>query len=332
MDYWNLLERTWRITWRYRMLWVFGILVALTSGGGGGGGGRGAGFYGGGEPEFELGRFSMPGELPPRAMEGIVFFFVGLFLVLLLLGLIGMVVRYIANTALLRMVEDYEETGEKRGFKWGVAAGWSRAAWRLFLIDLLIYIPLVVLFLIAITMALTPLLLWLTERTALGIFGTVVTGGLIVVLALVGMLVVAVVELLRQFFWRACTFEGLGVFEAIREGYAMVRRHWVQVLTMWVITIGIRLAWGAFLIIVGLLLLLLGATLGGIPAIIVGILSRLVTEGVTPWVLAAAVGLPILVIVVSLPVIFLQGIMETFSSTLWTLTYRELRAAERAEE
>ncbi len=331
MDYWNLLERAWRITWRYRMLWVFGILVALTSRGGSGGSGR-ATFGGGGKPDFDLGRFDMPGRLPPRAMEGIVLFFVGLFFILLLLGVIGVIIRYIANTALLRMVEDHEETGKERGFKWGVAMGWSRAAWRLFLIDILIYIPLIALFLISIAMALTPLLLWFTERMVLGIFGTVVTGSLVVVLALVGILVTAVVELLRQFFWRACTFEELGVFEAIREGYAMVRRHWVQVLTMWAITIGIRLAWGAFIVVVGLLLFLLGATLGGIPAIIVGTLSRLVTEGVTPWVLAAAAGLPILVIVVSLPVIFLQGIMETFSSTLWTLTYRELRAAEKKGE
>ena len=35
MDHTRILGRALRITWRYRALWVFGIILALVSGGGG---------------------------------------------------------------------------------------------------------------------------------------------------------------------------------------------------------------------------------------------------------------------------------------------------------
>ena len=39
MHYTDLIQRAWKITWRYKVLWIFGILLALASGGGGSGGG-----------------------------------------------------------------------------------------------------------------------------------------------------------------------------------------------------------------------------------------------------------------------------------------------------
>ena len=34
MDHVKVLKRAWEILWRYRVLWVFGIILALTAGGG----------------------------------------------------------------------------------------------------------------------------------------------------------------------------------------------------------------------------------------------------------------------------------------------------------
>jgi len=42
----DLISRAWTILWRYRLLWVFALLLALSGGAGGGGGGGGSGgFY-----------------------------------------------------------------------------------------------------------------------------------------------------------------------------------------------------------------------------------------------------------------------------------------------
>ena len=42
-------------------------------------------------------------------------------------------------------------------------------------------------------------------------------------------------------------------------------------------------------------------------------------------------GLPIFILVVAVPWLFLGGLMEVFKSSVWTLTYRELRALESVE-
>ncbi|MBI5714640.1 MAG: hypothetical protein HZC38_14660 [Chloroflexi bacterium] len=34
MDYGNILSRAWQVTWKHKVLWIFGIFVALSSGGG----------------------------------------------------------------------------------------------------------------------------------------------------------------------------------------------------------------------------------------------------------------------------------------------------------
>ncbi len=52
MDYSSVLRRAWDITWRYKGLWILGILASCSGNGGSGAGGRGgSGFnynFGGG--------------------------------------------------------------------------------------------------------------------------------------------------------------------------------------------------------------------------------------------------------------------------------------------
>ena len=58
MDYGNILSRAWQITWKHKVLWIFGIFVALSSGGGsfnsGGGGGNGSSGSGGNFPQTDM--------------------------------------------------------------------------------------------------------------------------------------------------------------------------------------------------------------------------------------------------------------------------------------
>src|SRR5574342_617911 len=37
----EVLSRAWQITWKYKVLWIFGIMAGCTNGNGGGGGGGG---------------------------------------------------------------------------------------------------------------------------------------------------------------------------------------------------------------------------------------------------------------------------------------------------
>jgi len=137
--------------------------------------------------------------------------------------------------------------------------------------------------------------------------------------------------LLRPFFVRTCVLERIAVIEAIRAGFGFVKRHLKDVAIMWLLMIGLGFAWLIVMIPVGLVLLLAGLVAGGIPALTIGGMLSLVLEGPWPWIAGGVVGVPIFIVVVAVPSLFLNGLVEVFKSSVWTLTYRELRALERLE-
>ena len=326
MDHIKVLKRAWEITWRYRALWIFGVILALTAARGGSGNG-GPQYQFSGEDFAPGARFHMP-EIPPQTVSLLIAIGVGLACVILILIVASTIARYVAETALIRMVDDHEETGEQRSARQGFRLGWSRTALRLFLMDLLIVLPMVVVFILLFLVAFAPLLAWTTKNTVAGVAGTVATIGLFFLVLLLAIVVGAAVSLLMQFFRRACALEEMGVIKALRQGYAVVRQHLKDVAVMWLIMIGLGLAWLIALVFVMLLLVALGAVLAGLPALLVGGLAGLVSKGAVPWILGTAVGLPIFILVVAVPALFLNGLAEVFKSSVWTLTYRELRALE----
>ena len=327
MDHTKVLKRAWHMVWRYRALWVFGIILALTTGGGGN---RGAQYTFRGE-DFSPGRQFGIEEIPPEVVSTLIAIGIGLVCVIAILVVAAAVARYVAETALIRMVDEHEETGEKRSVRQGFRMGWSRTALRLFLIDLLIGLPVAVVFILLFLLAAAPLLLWTTETTAARVIGTVATIGLFLLVVLLAIVVGVVLSVLRRFFRRVCALEEVGVIESIRQGYSVVRQHLKDIAVMWLIMVGLGLGWVIVMIPVTILLVVLGGVLGGLPALLVGALASLVFEEAVPWILASAVGIPIFILVVAAPLAFLGGLREVFLSSTWTLTYRELRVLENLE-
>jgi len=337
MDHIKILKRAWHMVWNYRVLWVFGIILALTTGGGNfNPGGSSGGNHGsnGDFPPFDDFSWSWP-EISPQMVTTLIIVGIALVCLIILLAIAAKVARYVAETALIQMVDQYEETGEKLGVRQGFRLGWSRTALQLFLIDLLISLPVTMVFIPLFVLAFAPLLLWVTESTVAGVIGTVATVGMFFLFLLLAIVVGVVLRALILFFRRACALENLGVIEAIRRGFEIVIRNWQDVLIMWLIMIGIGIGWAIGMIIITIvlipviiLLIVVGGVLGGTPALIVWGLTNLFLEGVLPYILAAVVGIPIFLLVVSVPWLFLGGLMEVFKSGVWTLTYRELRALE----
>jgi hypothetical protein len=326
MDHLKVLKQAWETTWRYRALWVFGIILALTTGGGVN---RGTSSFRG--EDFSPGREFHIGEIPPEVSSTLIAAGIGLACVFVILIIASVVARYVAETALIRMVDDHEETGEKRSVRQGFRLGWSRTALRLFLMNLLIGLPTAVVFILLFALALAPLLLWATESRVAGVIGTVAAIGLFFMTLFLAIVVGTVLSLLMHFFRRVCALEELGVIESIQQGYAVVRRHLKDVGIMWLIMFGLGIGWMLLMIPVTILLLIVAAMLGGFPALLVGGLASLAFKGAVPWILAAAVGIPIFILVIAVPGLFLSGLMEVFKSSTWTLTYRELRALEGME-
>ncbi|MDX9954863.1 MAG: hypothetical protein RBT75_12240 [Anaerolineae bacterium] len=329
MDYMKIIKRAWNTTWSYKALWIFGILIALSSGGGSSGGGNSGAQFGGGGGEWD---FPNTFELPEIATGAIIATIVAVCGFFLLLTIATVIARYVSETALIRMVDDHEETGEKRTIKEGFRLGWSKGAWKMFLLDLLIGVAFGAGIVLILMLAATPLLTWITESDALRAIGTVTAIGAILLSILVAIAVGAVVNALLHFIRRAVILEQKGVFESIREGLAFVKAHLKDVALMWLLMFGINLVVALLMIPVVLLLLVLGAIVGGLPGAAVGALVNLITGNeMLPWIIGGGIGLFIFVAVVAIPSLFAGGVYKTFESSVWTLTYRELHALEQLE-
>jgi hypothetical protein len=195
MDHLKVLKRAWETTWHYRALWIFGIILALTTAGGSFG--RGGDGDGGFQYNFDMG--DIP-EIPPYVVSTLIAIGVGLACVIIILIIAATIARYVAETALIQMMDDYEKTGEKRSVREGFRMGWSRTAFRLFLIRLLIGLPVAVAFILLFVLTFAPLLLWATESKAAGLIGTVTTIGLFFPILLLAIIVSVVLSLLSLHF------------------------------------------------------------------------------------------------------------------------------------
>lgn len=342
MDHTKVLKRAWEILKQYRVLWIFGLILALTTG------------SPGAQSSYQFNRNDVPSDFSYQIPEGGDFqegiealmrwlsrgawrpaaglgiTIIGLVvLVVLALVVLSTVARYVSETSMIRMVDAYEETGEKLRFRQGWKLGWSREAWRLFLIDLVLFIPVFVGVIVLLGLAAIPLLMWVSGETVLGVIGTVASIGLFFLVIFVIVIVAACLGLIVRFVRRICVLEKVGVREALRQGFALVKQNWKDVGLMWLVTIGISIGWSIALIPVVLILIGVGALLGGGIGLMARGLAGLVMGGPGAWIAVGIVGLPIFILVIAIPASFLSGLKEVFLSSTWTLTYRELLALER---
>ncbi len=318
-----LIKRAFNITKRFRVLWLFGILVALTAGGASApGNGSGYNFN-----ESDLQRGDWPNWMPvdqwrqwfdqfdPNRYMGL---FVACCCLLVILVIVALIVNYVARTALMRSVDQIEATGSAPTWRAGWRLGWSNRAFRLWLLELIVGVLVVLATLVLLAVAASPLLLLLTQNDAARTIGTILTVllGLPVILVLIAAAVA--LSLLGQFWAREIALGDQSIGAALMAGYTQVRRRLKDVGVMWLLMVGIQIAFAIALIPVVLLVLAIAALLGGGLGYAVYALADSV-----PWAIAA--GLPLFLLVLGIPLTFISGLFETFKSSTWTLTYREVR-------
>src|SRR5215211_921618 len=329
MDPIKILQRAWHILWNYRTLWVFGLLLALAAGGLSSGGGNNGMQFRENENnnlpptpqdmrEFfrdfnrEMDRLFREGI--PRADitgEAVTAFLwtIGVFVVfMLLIGIVVTIAYYVSATAVIRMVDEYENTGTKMTIREGFRLGWSRTAWRLFLINLIVNLP-AILFFLGLLIAATSFFLWvlngnanLTPASLVGIFGLIFLGGFIVLIWSIFF------NLLRPFIWRVAVMEDAGVGDSLRRGFTMVRENWKNVGLMWLVMIGLGIAWAIVSIIAVIITIpivivtgIIAAVVVAIPALLlVGIFS-LFLGGPLPWIAGALFVLPLIFMIAFSP-------------------------------
>jgi hypothetical protein len=338
MDHFKVLKRAFRITWNYRALWLIGLLLVLAGGGvwgsvSGPPGGSSSGNRGDDSPIEWHAEEEDLAKLWKKIAPIVTLVAIGsaLFvLTILAIVILAAAVRCITRTSLIRMVQSYEQTGEKIGVKGSLRLGWSRSAFRLFLIDLILRLPLALLMLLLIGTLLTfAILSFVTESGPMIVLGILLVL-LIVPVVLLGIFLGVILGAIAEIAYRACVIEKRGAWESIVKGISMIRRNLGATALQWVLLAGLGIAWRILRIPVTLLLGILALIIVGIPTLLAGGIATLLSG---PWGLgvAALVFVPTFVLLILLPNLALTTLATVFHSTTWTLTYRELGAIDAEE-
>jgi hypothetical protein len=274
--------------------------------------------------------------IPRDVTEIIIGTVVTILIVFFIVAFVATVIRYMAEAALIRSVNDYARTGKKRGFRQVLRLGWSRSAWRFFLIDLLVRLPLAVLFLGLFLISVAPLLLWLTGDIGAGVAGTLVSAGLFYLTVVAGVVLSGVITVLVKMIRRACALEDLGVISSIGRGFRLARHNLKDIILMAVILLAVSIGFAILMIpaVIVLFPVFLGTTVaGGLTAIAilfpVFALANLALSEVVAWIVAGILALAVFIPVVLSPFYFLGGLLKVYISSAWTLTYREIHASEK---
>jgi hypothetical protein len=290
MDYGGVLSRAWRIIWRFKVLWIFGILAGCGQAGSSSSGNAASRYvnYNIGPQDYNRFFERIPAGTWILIALAILVVFLIIWLIAIFLGTIGRI-------GIIRGVQQAEQGAEKLIFG-ELFSGSTPYFWRVFGLTFLVGLISLLAFLI------------------LGLPLIICTFGIALVCIIpIGWFIQLVVE-------QACNaivLENLGIMDGFRRGWDVVTKNLGSMIIMALILyLGISLIVG---FIIGLPLLIAFGPLVGV------MLSQAVTgtEVTTPpnsTLIFAGI-----CFVLYLPVLLvLSGILRSYISSSWTLTYLRL--------
>jgi hypothetical protein len=301
MDYGKILSRAWQITWRWKVLWIFGFLASL-GGGGGGGGGGGSGMNNGSRGAGNFPNFDISPEI-----GGVI---IALVCVAIIIGLILWVLSIISRGALIAGVQQVEDEGQTSfGSAWRV--GLSRF-WTIFGIGFLAALPILIIVLVLIGVGIAVAVGAgynftndLPER-ALGVILPALA--CLIPLACVTVVLAVVLSQIQLYAERAAILEGKGWIDAFKRGWQVLKTNLGPTIVFWLI----------FLVVGGVLVAIV---VGGILALALPAVALFGNNNPSALAIVMMCGGALVGFVILAAV---GAIVQTFTSATWTLVYRQL--------
>jgi hypothetical protein len=297
MDYGWVLKRTWEITWKFKGLWVLGILASCSSGGGGGGHGgssSGTGYQFSGESDPRFLQFQHWIESIPKETWIAIAVVAGI--VVLLLALLSLVLGILGQGGLIAGFNQVETNGTVtlgEAFRIGKAN-----FWRLLGVRAIFWLAGILLGIIIAAVAIT---------TAIGTMGI----GLLCLVPLLCLLVpvgalVGVYVMLAQV---ALVTEALDVKESFRRSWEVLKANLGPV-----IVIGLIVVFGSAVIGLVLAFPLIAAVLPAAAGLAFGT-HQSTTTGLAMAGLCLVIYLPLMIVA--------NGVLQTYVTGVWTLSWRQ---------
>jgi hypothetical protein len=325
MNYGEIIKKAWQITWKFKVLWIFGILAGCSSG-------QSGNFNFNNSFRNSGNNFTNPPtpNLPPGMMNGL-YRFLNLFndptfiwkfvaIVLAVVCIIVIVEVFLSTMGRIGLIKGSAQAdagAEKLAF----GALWKESLpyfWRIFWLSLLIGSPFLIVFLVlaaGIVVAMIPLANNTSNGSALLILLPVFCVFFCVIFILA--IIVGFISIQAE---RAIILEDKSILDGLRRGWDVLTKNLGPILIVWLITfvIGIVVA-----IIVALpLLIVLG------PFVIAFIANmNNVNFSLIPWLVGF-----VCILCIYAPISWLlNGIAMTYLQSLWTLTYIRLTQPKQEE-
>jgi hypothetical protein len=309
MDYGAILKKSWTVTWRYKILWLFGLFA----GAGGGGFNYSISYRRG------LGNSrGLPSGLSAANFEAlvqryaIVLVVVALFLIVL--GVLMLLVSVAARGGLIHLINEAEEGREVHASA-GWRAGFSKW-WRVFAVGFLADLPLGILAAVfAVFVAVTAVGTYAassghTSASAAGAAIAAALGGLCcfaIVFVIAAIVLGTIFGIVKELALRYAVLEDRGVMDALKTGWHDL---WAKrgAFLMYLIQVGVGIAYGIVAGIVAVVLV--------VPAALMMAFGN--------WVGGSA-----LILLAILVLIVPSAIYGTFYHAVWTIFFRRMTGAEK---
>jgi hypothetical protein len=303
MNYGEVLTRAWKIVWKFKVLWIFGIFASCGTGSGGGGGGNNV--------NYSL----SSGDVPPQFKQFFTYserFFNDYWWVIALLicltcvlVLVAIFLSTIGKIALIKGTLRAEAGADRMGFI-ELFNESTPYFWRVFGLSLLLFFVFFVMIMFGVLVFMGATMLT---------FGI----ALICLLPLCCLMIPvfwAIGVILEQAYI-AIVVEDRGIADGLSRGWEVVKTHWEPMLVM-----GVILIFGAA--IVGLVI--------AIPVFMI-LFPLFFALGISSGNSMAPLTIGGICFLVYLPVLILAGgIIKAYVQSAWTLTFLRLTRRGRASE
>lgn len=305
MDYMGTIKRGWNLTWNNKYLWLLGFLAAL------GGGISSTSNY-----NFNSGDFgNTTPQLTPALTGGIIL----LACVFFIIGILMWLVSLASRGGLITAADDLEK-GQTSSFGQAFRQGWRKVlplagmTILLFAVLIILIIILVVFFAGSIAGAVAA-----GSSDNQGIAAILGSIGLVAFCLLCLMVPLAILlNLIYPFAYRGMMLRNLGVMDAIRHGWQVLRANLGEIILL-----------GLLFFVINLVISFLVGSIVAVFGIGGGLLSLLFTGGeiTTAQMVAAGVGL----LVVMLIFAAINAVITAWRSATFTLAYNQWTGGKGAD-
>ena len=325
MDYGEVIKNAWKITWKFKVLWIFGILASC-------GQSRGSSFNFNNSFQNNGNGFSnSTPNLPPAMMDQLYRFaylfnnptFIWKFVAVVLavaciIVLVEIFLGTIGRIGLIKGSAEADAGAEKLSF----GGLWKESTpyfWRVFWLSFLIGAPFAIA-IIGVAIGFVVAMIPLASNNS-NMAGFLILLPVLCVLLCVILILGIVISFIVTQAERAIVLENKSVLDGFRRGWEVLTKNLGPILIVWLITAAIGFV-AAIVIALPLLVVL-------VPLIIAFIANmNNLNFSFTPWIVAF-----VCIMCAYTPISWLaNGIVMTYLQSVWTLTYIRITQPKQDEQ